>query len=418
MSYLADLHTHSRYARATGSTLTFENLAAWAHIKGIDLLSSADFTHPIWQAETRSTLQPAEGDLYTYGGVRFVLGTEVNCAYRDRFGGHQVHMLLYAPDLTTVDRLTKQLARHGTLDEDGRPTLRLAADDLVGLALDVNPRCFLIPAHVWTPWFSAYGSRSGYDALPDCFPKHWDEIRAVETGLSSDPAMNWRIPELYDRTLVSFSDAHSLARLAREATVIEGELTTYDALRSALRQGQVSYTIEFYPEEGRYHYTGHREHEVRYSPAESASLGTVCPVCHRKLTVGVMDRVEVLAKRPDVSFRDEDGFIKNRERPERPPFRLLVPLQEILSEALGVGVQSKRVQTAYDSLIGRFGSELAVLRDAEPREIAAAADGRVAEGVERVRYGHIQVEPGYDGLYGVVHIWPKGDVSAAQGKLL
>ncbi|MBI4496386.1 MAG: DNA helicase UvrD [Chloroflexi bacterium] len=417
MRYVADLHTHSRYARATGSTLTFENLAAWATIKGLDLLASADFTHPVWRAETQAKLRPVAGDLYQHGETRFVLGTEVSCAYRDRHGGHQIHMLLFAPDLETVDRLSAELERYGNLEEDGRPTLRLAADDLVGLALGVNPRCFLIPAHIWTPWFSVYGSRSGYDSIRDCFPQHWGDIWAVETGLSSDPAMNWRIPELDDRTLVSFSDAHSLARLGREATVFEGELS-YEGLQSALRQGQVAYTIEFYPEEGRYHYTGHREHGVRYSPAETARLGTTCPVCRRKLTVGVMDRVERLAQRPDASFRDEDGLIKHRDRPQRPPYRLLVPLQEILAEALGVSAQSKRVQSTYDGIIARFGSELAALQEAAIADIAEVAGDRVAEGVERVRHGRIQVEPGYDGLYGVVRIWPKGNQTAIQGRLL
>ena len=406
MPYVADLHTHSRYARATGSTLTLPNLAAFAKRKGIDLLATGDLLHPRWQTELRAGLEETAGGLYQHYGVRFVLGGEVNCAFRTDSRGHQVHLLLFVPDFAALDRLTAALAKYGDLAADGRPTLQLAADDCVREVLQADPRGFVIPAHAWTPWFGVYGAISGFDTITECFPTTWDDIFAVETGLSSDPGMNWRVPELDGKGIVSFSDAHSLARLGREATLLNGEMT-YDGMRAALAGPGIAGTIEFYPEEGRYHFSGHRAHGLRLPPGEAALLHNRCPVCKRRLTVGVLDRVEQLALRPDSVERREDGWYVNRADPARPPYRLLMPLNEILAEAFGVKTAAKRVERAADALIAAFGSELTALLNVSESELATVAGERVAEGIARVRRGEITIDPGYDGEYGVVHIWPE-----------
>lgn len=409
MRYVADLHLHSPYARASSKFMTFETLARWARWKGIHLLASADFTHPTWFQETARTLRPADGGLFQYGGVHFVLGTEVNCSFQRRGRRHNVHMLAYVPGLEAAQRLAAAVAPHGDLAEDGRPTLELSARDFVEAVLAADPRSFVIVAHVWTPWYSALGSWSGFDSLEACFQDLAPAAFCVETGLSSDPAMNWRVADLDARTIVSFSDAHSPARLGREATVIDGDLT-FDGLREALRRGSVAYTVEFYPEEGKYHWTGHRGH-VRLPPGEVRRLGTRCPVCGRRLTVGVADRVEALATRTVAVRRDPDGFLRGDV--DRPPYRLLVPLQEILAEAYGVGVGTKTVDRAYRGVIDAVGPELYVLQEAPLEAIAQAGGERIAEGVGRVRRGEISVDPGYDNTYGVVRVWPEGEAAEA-----
>ncbi|HEY8490056.1 MAG TPA: endonuclease Q family protein [Dehalococcoidia bacterium] len=403
MRYVADLHLHSPYARASSRFMTFGTLAYWARRKGIDLLASADFTHPVWLEETARTLQPVEGDLFEHGGVRFVLGTEVNCSFQRRGRRHNVHMLAFVPGLEAARRLAAAVAPYGDLAEDGRPSLAMTARDFVEAVGATDPRSFVIAAHVWTPWYSALGSWSGFDSLEACFEDMAPAVFCVETGLSSDPAMNWRVADLDSRTIVSFSDAHSPPRLGREVTVIDGDLT-FDGLREALRRGSVAYTVEFYPEEGKYHWTGHRGH-VKLPPGEVRRLGKRCPVCGRRMTVGVADRVEALASRAVTVHRDADGFLRGDAG--RPPYRLLVPLQEILAEALGVKVGTKTVDRAYEAVIDAVGPELSVLQEAPLEAIARAAGERVAQGVDRVRRGEISIDPGYDNTYGVVRVWPE-----------
>ena len=405
MTYAADLHIHSRFARATSRDLTFENLARWAKLKGIDLLASADFTHPTWFDETGRRLNEAGDDLYEYDGVKFVLGTEVNCNAEQGGRNRRVHMLVLAPSLDTVRRINVALSAKGKLEGDGRPTLHMTPRDLVRTLLDIDGRCIFIPAHAWTPWFGVFGSKSGFDSLDECFGDDARYIHAIETGLSSEPAMNWRVPELDNRSIVSFSDAHSLPKLGRELTVFEGELT-YDGLADALRTQAISYTVEFFPEEGKYHFSGHRKCGVRYSPAEMAADDTRCPECGRKLTLGVVHRVEELARRRERTRSDKYGLTKSNSG--RPPFRMLVALEQVLSEALGVGVQAKKVRKAYLELVGELGNELSVLTEASELDIAAVAGERVAEGVCLVRRGDISIEPGYDGEYGKVSVWPAG----------
>ena len=404
MTYVADLHLHSYYARGTSKHLNFENLAAWAGTKGIDLLATADFTHPDWFLETRRKLEETGDGLYRYRGARFILGTELNCVGEQGGRNRRVHMLAFAPSLDIVDRINTALAARGNLRGDGRPTLHLTPRELVSALLEIDERCLVIPAHVWAPWFGVYGSKSGFDSLEECFGDTADQIYAIETGLSSEPAMNWRVSELDGRSIVSFSDAHSLPKLGRELTVLEGELS-YDGLAESLRTQRIAYTVEFFPEEGKYHYSGHRKCGVSLSPGEMEGHDGRCPVCRRPLTVGVLHRVYELASLQVATWRDEAGLTRGHNG--RPPFKMMVALQEIIAETLGFGVNAKRVQARYRQLIDRFGSEFFVLMEASVDEIGRASTERIAEGIARVRSGEISITPGYDGLFGKVSVWPE-----------
>ena len=407
MTYTADLHIHSSYAYATSRDLNFENLAQWAKFKGIDLLASADFTQPEWFEESRAKLTDTGDGLYEHDGVKFILGTEVSCVARVNGRSRRTHMLAFAPSLDTVARINTALAETGAkLDGDGRPTLTIPPRTLLEILLGIDPRCFVIPAHVWTPWFGLFGSKSGFDSLEECFGDLTEHIIAVETGLSADPTMCWRVPDLDDLSIVSFSDAHSLPKLARELTIFNGE-PSYDGLVESLRTQDIAYTIEFFPEEGKYHLSGHRKCGVRYEPDEVATIGSVCPVCGRAMTLGVMQRVEDLARREAADPEVKEGLVISPDG--RPPYRSLVSLQQVLSETLGVGVNTKRVRTAYMSLVETFGSEMKVLIDTPASELETALPShgeRLAEGIERVRTGNIHIEPGFDGQFGVVKVWP------------
>lgn len=402
MRYAADLHLHSPFARATSRQLTLDNMAQWARVKGIDLLSSADFTHPVWFADTKRTLRPLGNGLYEHNGARFVIGTEVNCSGAQGGRHRRVHMLMFAPNISTAERINKALDHKGSLTADGRPTLHMTPRDLLELLLDIDERIMLIPAHAWTPHFGIYGSKSGFDSLAECFDYLTPHIYAIETGLSSDPAMNWRIPELDCVSIVSFSDAHSLPKMGRELTVIEGDLT-YEGLRQSLRQQRIAYTVEFFPEEGKYHHSGHRKCGVNMSPRQAAAVNGVCPVCGRRLTPGVLQRVEELAQRQTADA--VNGGASARGNGGRPPFKSLVGLQQIVAESVGRGVNTKGVQTQYRRLVAELGSELYILTDAAIADIAAGGGERIAEGVERVRSGDIAIEPGYDGVFGKVSVW-------------
>ena len=406
MTYSADLHIHSSYAYATSPRLNFDNLARWAKLKGIDLLASADFTHPKWFAESKTKLAETGDGLYEYGGVKFILGTEVSCVARVGGRFRRVHTLLLAPSLDAVAKLNDALESRGAkLEGDGRPTISLSPRDLLELALDIEPRFIVFPAHAWTPWFGVFGSKSGFDSLEECFGDLTPRIHAIETGLSSDPAMCWRVPELDDLSIVSFSDAHSLPKLARELTVFNG-VPSYDGLAESLRSQDIAYTIEFFPEEGKYHNSGHRKCGVSLTPSEVNERGDVCPACNRPVTIGVMQRVEDLARRRSLARRGKDGLIVSPEG--RPPYRSLVSLQQILSEAMGVGVNAKRVQVAYLSLVENFGGELATLLEVPPKDVAVFMSRygqRVAEGLEKARAGDIHINPGFDGQYGTVKVW-------------
>ena len=395
-----DLHTHSRFAMSTSPLLDIDVLAAGARQKGLDLLTTGDFTHPVWLDELKSDLTESSGGIFeSRTGGKFILGTEISCVWKQHGRGRRVHLLVLAPGFDAVDAICEELARLQRLESDGRPILKLSARDLADIAWTASDRCVVIPAHVWTPWYGLYGSKSGFDSIEECFGDLSGRIRAVETGLSSDPAMNWRVPDLDSRSIVSFSDAHSPASLGREFTVIDSELT-YDAVTDAIQTGDgIVETIEFFPENGKYHLNGHRKCGIRLEPHETPSDGR-CPGCGRLLTLGVLQRLEELADRPAETSMTRGGLISGPAG--RPPFRRLVQLADLVSDALGVGPKSKTVTRACDALVDEFGSELAALLDAPIDDIAKIASPAIASALDAVRSGRVNVEPGYDGVYGTV----------------
>lgn len=396
--FVADLHLHSSYSRATSRNLNFDTLSEWAKLKGLGLLASADFTHPVWWEETKLKLKESKNPgFFEYGGVHFVLSTEISCIYSQGGKVRRIHCVLIFPGKRDVENFNEKLGRIGNLRADGRPIIGVSAKQLLEMALETNEKATFIPAHVWTPWFSLYGSNSGFDSIEECFGDLSKYVYAVETGLSSDPAMNWRIPELDNRSIVSFSDAHSCPKMSREVTVFDTDFS-YDGLLAALKRQKIAFTIEFFPEEGKYHFTGHRNCKIRHSPAKTAKEGIICPNCKKKLTIGVMHRVEQLA----VKDRGEGFKPKNR-----PPFKRLVPLLEIIAEALGQQTASNKVHEEYKNLAKHFGSEMNVLLKASASELEKIASiYKIVEGIKKVRSGDIVVEPGFDGVYGVVKIWP------------
>jgi uncharacterized protein (TIGR00375 family) len=403
---IADLHLHSKYSRATSREMDVENMARWCKIKGITVVGTGDFTHPIWLRELRAKLKPTDRGLYTHGGMHFMLTVEVSNIYPQGGRLRKIHNVIFAPSLETAERINAVLGRFGSLMADGRPTLTLPSDKLVEYVMEISPDCMVVPAHAWTPWFSLFGSNSGFDALEECFGAQSRHIAAVETGLSSDPPMNWRLGQLDRVMLLSNSDAHSPAKLGREANVFEAEPDYYELLR-ILREKDTSrflYTIEFFPEEGKYHYDGHRACSARMTPREAKAGGNRCPVCGRPVTVGVMHRVEDLADRAE-------GFVPIGAV----PYRNLIPLEEIIAEAMGQQVGTGAVREEYFKLCARLGSEFAVLLDVPVEELAKHTTARVADGVRRVRDGQIEIKPGYDGTYGEIHIFGatgEGDQSA------
>ena len=408
MAYTADLHLHSRFAYACSKNLNLESLAAWAKVKGIDLLASADFTHPRWREELGYNLIPDAPGIFRFNGVNFVLGTEVSCVYQQGGSSRKIHLLVLAPDFDTVDRINLALTdAQNKLGSDGRPTLRMSARDFTALALDTNSECIVIPAHVWTPWFGVFGSKSGFDHLEECFLDMIPYIHALETGLSSDPAMMWPISDLVDRTIVSFSDAHSAPKLGRELTVFRGELSYHGLAENLAHQG-VDYTVEFHPEEGKYHYSGHRKCGVRQAPEDTQREGCRCPVCKRPLTLGVLHRVRSLASEEVAADGGSvpsgaDGFV--RHQGARPPFIRLIPLVELIAEALDQGPSTRRVEAEYQRLTRELGSELQVLMTTSAEDLESVAGERLAQTVMKARVGDVRVDPGYDGVYGTINVW-------------
>lgn len=407
MSYIADLHIHSRFSRACSKEITILGLAKWGKIKGIDLVGTGDCFHPIWQAELKQYLKEHPSGFYECDGVLFVPTCEVSCIYQDKGSVRRIHVILVLPSLASVEKVTQSLRGHGVnLSADGRPTTGMSAKQLTQLVLEVDPQILVIPAHAWTPWYSLYGSMSGYDSLTDCFEELSDRIFAIETGLSSEPSMNWRIAELDNRAITSFSDAHSLPNLGREATMFRGVLS-FGGLTSDLRTQNLIGTIEFFPEEGKYHYSGHRACNIVYSPSDIKAKGETCPVCKKRLTIGVMQRVEALATRSisDLALTTEKGMVTSKRFPNRPGFRMLVGLEKIIADALGTSVGTKVVREAFDTLVAAFGNELEVLIRATYEDIVSAAGNRIAQGIERIRNGELAIEPGYDSVYGKIHIF-------------
>jgi len=415
MPYVADLHTHSRFAGACSPQLTIPNLAKWAQYKGIDLLGTGDCLYPEWLEEMKKLLQPlpsgfyraASSSAYQHDGVKFVVSTEVACVYTENGKGRKIHILLYLPSINSAERLANEMKKMGlNIAYEGRPIIKLSVKQLCKMVFEIEPKAIIIPAHIWTPWYGMYGSKSGYDFFGECFGEYSDRIYAVETGLSSEPSMNWRIPELDKKTIVSFSDLHSLPRLGREVTLFDGEFS-YDGLVDALRNEKIIGTIEFFPEEGKYHYSGHRNCNVVYDEKQSVELGMICPVCKKELTEGVVPRIEELATRTeeDLKLKKENGIIKSETFPNRPGYRKLVQLEEIIAESLGKDVKTKAVQEKYEQMVTAIDSELKILTKTPIDLISMVAGERIAQGVKKVRDGDIHIEPGYDNTYGKVTIW-------------
>ncbi len=413
MKFIADLHIHSRFSRATARNLDFVTLHRSALKKGIGLLGTGDFTHPGWMAEIEEQLVLAEDGFFMLkpelkraseaevpkscaGEVRFVLQTEISNIYKKNGLTRKNHNLVFLPTLDAARSFSKKLSKVGNLTSDGRPILGLDARDLLETVLETHPSAFLIPAHIWTPWFSMFGSKSGFNSIAECFGDLSSEIFAVETGLSSDPPMNWRVQELDCRTLVSNSDAHSAANLGREANLLDidfGYLPLFDALRTG--KGFLG-TLEFFPEQGKYHLDGHRKCNTKLSPEETKRLGGKCPICGKLITVGVMSRIE------DMSSSDRPTGYKAKERPA---FESLVSLSEIAAEVLDVGSLSKKVSALTEKLIESLGSELHILRQSPLEDIEAKAGFFMREAVRRVRKKEVTPEAGYDGQFGTVRIF-------------
>ncbi len=410
MKIIADLQIHSKYSRATSSQMVIEELAKWAKLKGIKVMGTGDFTHPFWLRELKDKLKPAEPGLFVSKddlvleaeATRFMLTAETSHIYTKNNQVRRIHLLIWAPSFEAVEKINQQLVLRGAnLSSDGRPIMGINAKELLKIVLDVDESAMVIPAHIWTPWFSVFGSMSGFDSLEECFEEMTPQIHAIETGLSSSPAMNWRLSQLDKVAIVSNSDSHSLQKIGREANVFDTELS-YNGIVEAVKSKNPQkflYTIEFFPEEGKYHYDGHRNCKYSVNPSESKS--DVCPVCGRKMTIGVLHRVEELADRPV-------GYTQ----PNVIPFKNLVPLNEIVAESFGVGVASKKVKEEYQKLIGKIGSEFKVLLDASESELKAATLAEVVEGIIRVREGRLHIEPGYDGEYGKIKIF---DETERQG---
>lgn len=426
MRFISDFHLHSRYSRATSSQMDLENLAYWAKIKGIKILGTGDFTHPEWFKEIKEKLEEKEKGLYKLkenqlkslpfvsfekqkdsfyildiNEIRFILTGEISCIYSKKGKTRKIHLIIFAPNIETGAKINTQLSWRFNLKADGRPILGIDAKELIKIILDISDSCFIVPSHAYTPWFSLFGSKSGFDSIEECFEEYSEYIYSIETGLSSSPDMSWRNETLDNTTLISNSDAHSLMKLGREANIFEGEEINYDFIIKAIKRDtpknplKLISTVEFFPEEGKYHFDGHRLCKIRLSPKEREKYGGICPHCGKPLTIGVLSRIEKLATR------------KEGEKPSKAlSFLNLVPLVEIIAEAFSQTSFSKTTLEEYQKLINNFGSEFEILINT-PIDFLSKISSRVAEGIRKVRSGEIELIPGYDGEYGKVKIFSK-----------
>lgn len=467
MTFVADLHLHSKYSRAVSPNMILPEMARWARLKGLDIISASDFTHPLWFRELKSQLSEDTQGLYKlksidYGlrttavdssqkaesqkEVLFLLSTELSSIYKQGDKLRRIHNLIFAPSLETVEKITKEFTRRAfNLMADGRPIFGLSSENLVELLLGIDENILLIPCHVWTPHFGIYGSASGFDSLDEAFGKYAKNIYGIETGLSSDPEMNWVMPELKNRSILSFSDAHSGPKMGREATVFtlrkNAEVASkidrgpvippgrdssatpkinYHDIADAIKRDkkgklQIQYTVEFYPEEGKYHFSGHRNCKVIRGPEELRKDGNICPVCKRRLTEGVLYRVQELSKGAIIESEAKisPSGIKwyTDKGKNHPPYVKLVPLNEIIAESYSATVLSQKVKDAFENICHEFGSEIEVLLKTPISEISKHSGEKVAEGVRKVREGNIEIDPGYDGEYGKVKIWNEEEES-------
>lgn len=385
--------------------MNVDELTRWAKLKGIELIGTGDFTHPLWFTELKSKLKQNESGLYEHDGVNFIFTCEVYNNFYVDGKSKRIHNVIFAPSIDAVEELNKRLAGYGDLVSDGRPILNLSAKDLVKICLDVSAECLIVPAHAWTPHFSIFGSNSGFNTVEECFGEEAKNIHCLETGLSSDPAMNWRLSKLDRYTLISNSDSHSPHRIGREANVFNCDLS-YKAIIDAIKskdKKKFLYTIEFFPEEGKYHYDGHRNCKARVAPKDAIKNRNLCPVCGRKLTVGVMHRVEDLADRPEGTVPDNAI-----------PFKHMIPLGQIIADARGVGEATQSVEREYTELVNKCKSEFNILLKMNEGGLKNQLPQKIADGVIRVRQGKVNILPGYDGEYGTVKIFGPEEVGEKQ----
>lgn len=408
MKQVLDLHIHSPYSRACSSKINLENIYSTCLQKGVDIIATSDFTHPAWfKAITNELEETYQGSgLFKLKSqderVKFILSTEVSLIYKDKDKVRRIHLMVHAPSIEAVKELNVYLDKYYNIRSDGRPILGIKAYDFVKLLLNIDPRFLIYPAHIWTPWFAVFGSKSGFNSLEECFEDQIQYIYAIETGLSSDPEMNWRLSALDSLTILSGSDAHSLPNIAREATVMDiSEPISYEKIYQIIKSkslegdNKLLYTIEFYPEEGMYHVDGHRDCNFSCLPSESRRLKNICPVCKKPLVIGVLNRVEELADRPE-GFKPKGAV----------GFKKLIELDKIIKEAMNIKSRnSKKVQAEYQRIVREFGSELKVLMDVSLDDLKSSIDGKVLEGIKRVREEDLFISPGYDGHYGEVKIF-------------
>lgn len=427
MKFIADLHIHSKFSRATSRDMTLDTLAYWAKIKGISLLATADFTHPEWLFLIKEKLEPKDNGFFGLKNisppengylkpisispedVSFILSTEISFIYSKKGKVRKIHIILLAPDFDSVDKINSKLAGIGNLRSDGRPILGMDAKEFVKIVANHCPHCVVIPAHIWTPWFSLFGANSGFDTIEECFEETTPFIFSLETGLSSDPPMNWRLSQLDKYTLVSNSDAHSPSRIGREANVFSTDFS-YDGLVRALKSKDPEkflYTVEFFPEEGKYHYDGHRRCNVIFSPKETLQHRFSCPACRRKLTIGVMHRVEDLADRE-----------RTEELPFKIPFKNLIPLNEVIAQAIGKTADCKSVWDIYFRFIHEFENEHRILTEVPVSDLSLLPPERVSIGIDRMRKRKVKIIPGHDGTYGKISLFDDETVEKEnQGQL-
>jgi uncharacterized protein (TIGR00375 family) len=421
MRFIADLHIHSKYSRATSRDMSPERIWKWAQLKGITVIGTGDFTHPEWFKQLNEMLDPAGNGLFSlkkeFGSddipescradVLFMLSAEISCIYSKNGKTRKVHSIIFVPDFASAARINIALSKIGNLHSDGRPILGLDARELLKIVVESSPDAVLVPAHAWTPHFSVFGAASGFDSLEECFEELTPHIFAIETGLSSDPSMNWRLSALDRITLISNSDAHSPAKIGREANIFDIEIsyeTVMDAMKT--RKGFAG-TIEFFPEEGKYHYDGHRACSASLTPKETIKHNYLCPVCGKKVTVGVMHRVEKLADR-------ENGFKPGGS----PDYHSIIPLPEIISEVLKVGVNSKAVNNEYLKLLENLGTEFKILMETPLNDIERTGSPLLREAISRMRKRDIHIAPGYDGEFGKIKIFEEVERKKIKGQTM
>ncbi|MDP2918381.1 MAG: endonuclease Q family protein [bacterium] len=412
--FFADFHLHSKYSRATSPDMDLEHLNFWAQVKGIQLITTGDFTHPKWFDELSEKLEPAESGLFTLKkkyqkkelaktpyilpsgkSTRFILTTELSAIYSQNGKVYRIHHLIFAPSLDAAEKINRDLGSEFNLKSDGRPILGLNSKDLVRRILNISSECVIVPAHIWTPWFSLFGSRSGFDSLEECYGEYAKDIYAAETGLSSDPAMNWQVGALDRIALISNSDAHSPRKIGREANAFNAKMS-YNEIKRILKtkdKNKFLFTIEFFPEEGKYHYDGHSACNISLAPKDSKAKNNLCPVCHRTLTIGVLHRVDDLADRP-LGFKPANSI----------PFKNLIPLEEIIADVLDFGVNTQTVQKKYFELIRAHSNELEILFNTPVEILSRTTTPEIAQAVINSRAGKVEIKPGYDGVYGKIKV--------------